>query len=102
MTTLTRLTLIAALPLALVACQGEQKATGGTADGEILPGSTSDAMLPLDQLRSQAPLAPHGEASSKAKDGTGAAAKPRSDKAESVEPAPMAPAAEPDANAPAG
>jgi hypothetical protein len=59
MTKLNRLIAIAALGLALAACKDNQKATGGTADGEILPGSASDAMLPLDNVRSQAPLAPH-------------------------------------------
>ena len=56
---LNHLVLIAALGLALAACKDDQKATGGIAGGEILPGSTSDAMLPLDSVRSQAPLAPH-------------------------------------------
>ncbi|WP_067489542.1 hypothetical protein [Erythrobacter sp. CCH5-A1] len=53
--------LLLALPLALAAC--EQQATapaeqGGAASGEVLPGSISDAMIPLEQLDSQAPLAP--------------------------------------------
>ena len=53
--------------LALAACKGEQKKeTGGTAQGEILPGSTSDAMLPLDTVKSQAPLAPKAEGGDKA------------------------------------
>lgn len=56
-----RLFLIAALGLGLAGCGDGQKATGGTADGEILPGSTSDAMLPLDSVRSQAPLAPRSD-----------------------------------------
>ena len=30
----------------------------GEASGEVLAGSISDAMIPLDQLESQAPLAP--------------------------------------------
>ncbi|MDR2856814.1 MAG: hypothetical protein LBV50_03090 [Novosphingobium sp.] len=48
------------LPLALAGCKGEKKKTteAGTAQGEILPGSASDAMLPLDSVRSQPPLAP--------------------------------------------
>ncbi|WP_285713555.1 hypothetical protein [Erythrobacter oryzae] len=56
-----RLALLA-LPLALAAC--EQQAAdapaeqGGAASGEVLPGSISDAMIPLEQLDSQAPLAP--------------------------------------------
>lgn len=45
--------------LLLAACQGEEKApAAGTAGGEILPASVSDAMLPLDTVRSQPPLAP--------------------------------------------
>lgn len=31
---------------------------GGEAEGEVLPGAISDAMIPLEQLESQAPLAP--------------------------------------------
>jgi len=53
--------------LALAACKGEpKKETGGTAQGEILPGSASDAMLPLDTVKSQAPLAPKSEGGDKA------------------------------------
>ncbi len=49
----------AAMVLALGACQAEKKpASPGTAGGEVLSGSASDAMLPLDSLRSQPPLAP--------------------------------------------
>ena len=60
-----RYLILAAVPLALTACRGEQKATGNTAGGEILPGSTSDAMLPLDTVRSQPPLAPKTESTGK-------------------------------------
>lgn len=66
-----RLVLLA-LSLALVACSSEQKpAQKNTAGGEILEGSASDAMLPLDTVRSQPPLAPPPQASGKAavKDG---------------------------------
>ena len=52
--------------MALTSCKGEQKpvaAASGTAGGEILDHSASDAMLPLDQVRSQPPLAPKSEAS---------------------------------------
>ena len=55
-----------ALGLMLTACQGEKKADTAKAGGEVLPGSASDAMLPLDTVRSQPPLAPKTEASSKA------------------------------------
>ena len=34
-----------------------------TAQGEVLPGAASDAMLPLDTVKSQAPLAPKAEGS---------------------------------------
>ena len=49
--------------LALAGCTGEPKkdAGAGTAQGEVLPGSASDAMLPLDTVKSQAPLAPKSE-----------------------------------------
>jgi hypothetical protein len=57
---------LCALPLALAACQGEKKTQQGTAAGEILPGSASDAMLPSDTLRSQPPLAPLPTATGKA------------------------------------
>jgi len=47
------------IPLALAACQGEKKTPeAATAQGEILPGSASDAMLPYDTLQSKPPLAP--------------------------------------------
>ena len=54
---------LAASLLALGACKGDAKkdAGAGTAQGEVLPGSTSDAMLPLDTVKSQAPLAPKSE-----------------------------------------
>jgi hypothetical protein len=51
----------AALCLALAACDNPAAAPatqGGEAAGEVLPGSVSDAMIPLEQLDSQAPLAP--------------------------------------------
>lgn len=55
-----------ALPLALAACKGEDKpAQDARAAGEILPGSASDAMIPLDTVRSQPPLAPPPVASGK-------------------------------------
>ena len=55
-------------------CKGEPKsdAGAGTAQGEVLPGAASDAMLPLDTVKSQAPLAPKSEGGA---DGEGKAAK---------------------------
>lgn len=47
--------------LLLAACEDQPAASteqGGAASGEILAGSVSDAMIPLDQLTSEAPLAP--------------------------------------------
>lgn len=53
---------------ALTGCNQSKKDEGaGTAAGEILPGSASDAMIPLDSVRSQAPLAPRAEGGDKAK-----------------------------------
>lgn len=54
---------VAILALVLVAagCTEDAATTaeqGGEAAGEVLPGSISDAMIPLEQLESQAPLAP--------------------------------------------
>lgn len=47
------------LAVLLAACQSENKTkASGSAGGQILSGSTSDAMLPVDSLRSQPPLAP--------------------------------------------
>lgn len=54
----------------LAACQGEKAPEAAKkAGGEILKGSVSDAMLPLDQLRSQPPLAPKSETGGEAKPG---------------------------------
>ncbi len=61
---MTRWIAAAFLALTLTACGGDEakKADGaGTAQGEVLPGSVSDAMVPLDQVKSQAPLAPKAE-----------------------------------------
>ncbi|MET0587104.1 MAG: hypothetical protein ABWZ75_01165 [Novosphingobium sp.] len=56
-----RLTCLIALPLALAACGDKEPDAKATAAGEILEGTTSDAMLPLDTVRSQPPLAPRTE-----------------------------------------
>ncbi len=86
--------------LSLSACQGEKKAAaGGVAGGEILPGSTSDAMLPLDTIRSQPPLAQEatedakspGKAKSGSASGAGSAA-PAMSEAAPPEPLPTEPA----------
>lgn len=53
----------AVLALAVLAASCSEKAAGPAAQGEaaageVLGGSISDAMIPLEQLDSQAPLAP--------------------------------------------
>ena len=59
MTPISRAAWLLALALAIAACKGEpEPQQGGTAAGEVLPGSASDAMLPYDTVRSQPPLAP--------------------------------------------
>lgn len=68
---------VAAMALALTACQAEkQPSAKATAGGEVLPGSASDAMLPIDTVRSQPPLAPKptGGAEPKARSAAGKAA----------------------------
>jgi hypothetical protein len=58
---MTRAAPLLALTLLVAGC-GEQADApaeqGGAASGEVLEGSVSDAMIPLDQLKSEAPLAP--------------------------------------------
>jgi hypothetical protein len=53
---------VPAAALLLSACEGEPAGPvvdgNGTAEGEVLGGTISDDMIPLEQLRSQAPLAP--------------------------------------------
>lgn len=57
-----RLLVLPALCLLAAACEDQAAdapaAQGGAASGEVLAGSISDAMIPLDQLESEAPLAP--------------------------------------------
>jgi hypothetical protein len=70
----TKPLLVLLLALAVTGCWGEKKQAGaGTAEGEVLPGSASDAMLPYDTVKSQAPLAPTSESGERDKgDGHGA------------------------------
>ncbi len=72
--------------ICLSGCKGEPKPGpgAGTAQGEVLPGAASDAMLPLDTVKSQAPLAPKAEGS----DGSDAKA---ASKASAKAPKPAAP-----------
>ncbi len=60
-----RLVLLAPILLA-AACTDDPSApaeSGGEAAGEVLGGEISDAMIPLEQLTSQAPLAPRAATS---------------------------------------
>jgi hypothetical protein len=50
--------LLAPMTLALGACNKRQSDKQAAAGGEILPGSASDALLPLDTVTSAPPLAP--------------------------------------------
>ena len=65
---LRRVAIMLALPLALAGCGGSDDSGGATAAGEVLPGSVSDAMLPLDTVKSQPPPAPMVEASGAARE----------------------------------
>jgi hypothetical protein len=47
---------LALLPLALLAACDREPAEEGAATGEVLEGTVSDAMLPLDRVRSEPPL----------------------------------------------
>lgn len=74
---------------ALGGCGEEKKAAAGaTAGGEILPGSTSDAMLPLDTVRSQPPLAPKVEGTAKPGDKARGDASDAAVPADTAEPTP--------------
>ena len=49
--------IVALLPLALLAaCNEEATDDGRAASGEVLEGTISDAMLPLDRVQSEPPL----------------------------------------------
>lgn len=85
-----RIGVIVALVLALAACGGDPSpsADGGSASGEVLERSISDAMLPLDTVQSQSPpleKPPSASASSE----TSAADEP-AEGTEEAEPAPEA------------
>jgi hypothetical protein len=94
------LPLLLASAFALTGC-GESSTSQGSAGGQVLPGSASDAMLPLDTVRSQPPLAKNASdehASGKAADGKPEAAKQAGGAPADAPvdaPAPDAPAAQP-------
>ena len=81
-----------ALALFLAACGDDATPEEGQASGEVLEGTISDAMLPLEQVRSQAPLADPAD-SSVTSAASGSAAAPAEDP-------PVAAEAEPEAAAP--
>ncbi len=80
--------------LMIAACQGrKQPHDKREAGGEVLPGSVSDAMLPIDTVRSQPPLAPHSEMAKglgKGKSAKDKAGTPNADAASVPEPMPDA------------
>jgi hypothetical protein len=47
---------LALLPIALLAACTEEPVDEGAATGEVLEGTVSDAMLPLDRVQSEPPL----------------------------------------------
>lgn len=91
-----------ALLFALPGCGSEKKEpTKGTAAGEVLEASVSDEMLPIDQVRSQAPLAPRteGEGSKRGSNDGDAAEEDAGTSDTAAEPAGEPDAAEPPAAA---
>ena len=59
---MTKARAIAVAPLLLLAaCHGSKPDHQDKAAGQILPGSASDAMLPLETVTSQPPYAPRAE-----------------------------------------
>jgi hypothetical protein len=93
--------MISAAALLISACSSEGEGTartseqGGKAAGEVLGGTISDDMIALEQLRSQAPLAPRQ--TSETASGSDPAGEAASDEAEAAPAAPApaeAPAAE--------
>jgi hypothetical protein len=67
--------LVLAAAIALLAACNKSPDTNRSASGEVLEGTISDNMLPLDKVTSQPPLAaPTGSGKSGAKAGAGAGA----------------------------
>lgn len=89
----------ALLALALAGCGDKGgKEQGGKAEGQILPASVSDAMIPVDQVRSQSPLAPQaGSGKKEDKDKAGEAEAAATDAPAAEETAKAAPSASPTA-----
>ena len=84
--------------LALAGCQEKKQATAqGTAGGEVLSGSVSDAMLPIDTVRSQPPLAPKSDPSGAKPDKSDAPDKPAAARPARATQAPPRPTETPEA-----
>ena len=81
---------VLALALLLAGCDwfAAPAEQGGEAAGEVLPGTASDAMIPLGELKSEAPLAPR-QAATDAPEGLDAE-QPVVTPAEGIESAPTA------------
>ena len=98
------LALAAPAALLLAGCNGEPEAPAETgeaeASGEVLEGSISDEMLPLDELRSQAPQAdpePEEAAGGGGSSSENAAPAPAEAADPEIQPVPGIEIAEPDA-----
>lgn len=83
-----------ALPIALLAACGDKpEQAAGATSGQILPGSTSDDMLPVDTITSQPPMmGPEPAKASPVASGSAAPSEAASEEAAAETPAP-APAA---------
>lgn len=94
----------ATAPLALLAACGEEAPSDDSraATGEVLEGTISDAMLPLDRVRSQPPLVERRPRSTGAEDDGEAEAEPDGEAGApaSTDEGEEAPAAEPAVTAP--
>lgn len=91
--------LLSLAPLALAACQQDKPPAPAKAQaaGEVLEGSISDSMIPVDRVTSQPPLAPKSEASAEAKakpSGSAASTSAAADEATPAKPADPGPATE--------
>lgn len=100
---MNRFALLAALALLAAGCTEEASAPakqGARAAGEVLGGEISDAMIPLEQLESQAPLAPRQGPTASDVDAEQPEIEPAAGvegaaPSEGTEPAPAAPSPEP-------
>ncbi|MGC1271335.1 MAG: hypothetical protein WA842_12160 [Croceibacterium sp.] len=81
-----------ALPIAvLAACGDKPEQAAGATSGQILPGSTSDDMLPVDTITSQPPMmAPEPDKASPVANGSAAPSEAASEEAADETPAPAA------------